>query len=115
MFFILEKKYIYIHIYIFALGNPRNLSFTVFSPDERAEIFSFSESADTSPFSFWTGCDVGPSQAKEEFGSSALCCGLGAPHHRLIPGENNCRGQYIIANDHSLWGRQGYDGFKGSI
>lgn len=101
---------------MFALGNPRNLSFTVFSPDGRAETSScFSEGSDTSPFSFWTGCDVVPSQAKEEFGSSALCCGLGTPHHRLIPVENNSTGQKTVANDHRLWGRQGHGGCKGSM
>lgn len=58
---------------------------------------------------------MGPSQAKEEFGSSALRCGLRAPHHRLIPEENNSRGQYTTASDHSIWGRQGHGSFKGSM
>lgn len=93
--------YIYINTHTFPLENTRNS--TLLYPNGGAETsFSISECADSSPFSFWTACVLGTSQAKEEIGPFTWNCGPAATHHRLFPAESINRGRHTIASAHSI-------------
>lgn len=92
--------YIYVNTHTFAFENLRNLSSTLLYTDGGTETsFSFLFS---SPFSFWTACVLGTSQAKEEIGPFTWNCGPAATRHRLFPVESINRGQHTIASAHSL-------------